>query len=307
MRISGGISEGKRGRSLLVLLVLALIWGSSYILIKYGMHGANGKSTFAFDQVGASRLFLAFLVLLPGAIKHFGTTPKKYILPIVGVGFFGNGIPAFLFAAAERTVDSALVGMLNTLVTLFAIIIGWLVYKKGVSRIQIMGILVGTIGSFLLLQVAGVSINQGAIGIVHAVCGSMCYAISLNLIRYELTDVSSMAITSLSFLSTGPLCGVYLFGFTDFASRASNFGDNGFSLLCIMLLGIFGTALAVLWFNYLIKISSHIFAASVTYIIPLIALCWGLVDGESIALTQMLGMGVVLIGVYLLAEPSNKR
>lgn len=278
-----------------VLLVLSLIWGSSFILMKRGL------DAFTNNQVAAFRIFISYLAFLPFAIKHINKLKKENIISLLIVGFIGNAIPAMLFTKAQTRIDSSLAGMLNSLTPMFTLFVGLLFYKSRILLINIAGILLGLIGAIGLVN-NGQNIltgdNSYAIFIVVA---TIFYGISVNEIKFKLPGMSGIAIASLSFFFIGPFAGIYLL-FTDYSS-AINSGLFLPSLGYISILAIFGSFFAVMLFNTLIKYTSAIFGASVTYIIPLIAIMWGVVDGEPFTINHLLWITVILVGIYLV----NKR
>jgi drug/metabolite transporter (DMT)-like permease len=278
-----------------VLLVLSLIWGSSFILMKRGL------DAFTNNQVAAFRIFISYLAFLPFAIKHINKLKKENIISLLIVGFIGNAIPAMLFTKAQTRIDSSLAGMLNSLTPMFTLFAGLLFYKSRILLINIAGILLGLIGAIGLVN-NGQNIltgdNSYAIFIVVA---TIFYGISINEIKFKLPGMSGIAIASLSFFFIGPFAGIYLL-FTDY-SGAINSGLFLPSLGYISILAIFGSFFAVMLFNTLIKYTSAIFGASVTYIIPLIAIMWGVVDGEPFTINHLLWITVILVGIYLV----NKR
>ncbi|MBE9512212.1 MAG: DMT family transporter [Bacteroidetes bacterium] len=279
----------------IVFLGLSLIWGSSFILMKKGL------DAFTSNQVAAFRIFISYLAFLPITIKHFNKIKKENIISLLIVGFIGNAIPAMLFTKAQTRIDSSLAGMLNSLTPMFTLFVGLLFYKSRILLINIAGVLLGLIGAIGLVN-NGQNIlfgyNSYAIFIVIA---TIFYGISANEIKFKLPGMSGIAIAALSFFFIGPFAGIYLL-FTDY-SCAINSGFFLPGLGYISILAIFGSFFAVMLFNTLIKHTSAIFGASVTYIIPLIAIMWGVVDGEPFTINNLLWMTVILVGIYLV----NKR
>jgi len=275
----------------IVLLVLSLIWGSSFILMKRGL------DAFTNNQVAAFRIFISYLAFLPFAIKHINKLKKENIISLLIVGFIGNAIPAMLFTKAQTRIDSSLAGMLNSLTPMFTLFVGLLFYKSKILLINIAGILLGLIGAIGLVN-NGQNIltgdNSYAIFIVVA---TIFYGISVNEIKFKLPGMSGIAIASLSFFFIGPFAGIYLL-FTDY-SGAINSGLFLPSLGYISILAIFGSFFAVMLFNTLIKYTSAIFGASVTYFIPIIAIMWGILDGEPFTFNHLLWFMVIIVGVYL--------
>lgn len=289
-------------KSWLLLILLSCVWGSSFILIKIGLFDSEGQVRLPADQLGALRVTFAFLALTPILIKSFSSLNKKNFIFLLIAGICGNGLPAFLFAYAETTLNSSITGMLNSLVPLFTIIIGTVFFGFQIRKIHIIGITVAILGTFLIVQekLVGVSLTAAMLlPFLALVLATMCYATSLNVIKYKLVEVKSTAITALSFFMISPLAIGYLFS-TDFISKVETQHNILPGIGAVLVLAIFGTATAVLLFNKLIKMSSPIFASSVTYFIPIVAMLIGWIIGESISILQILGMGVLIIGVLII-------
>ncbi len=279
-----------------ILIFLSIVWGSSYILMKRGLR------TFSYDQMAALRLVWAGLILLPLFIRALRTVEKKDYLPLAIVGLFGNGIPAFLFAMAQIVVPSSLSGMLNSLTPLFSVLIGLIAFRMKTTWQQLAGVLIGVGGTAVLLQ-SGVETTLDPKLISYCllvVAGTLCYGISVNFIRFRLAYMPSANITSVSFgfllLPAITIATITWTNGEDPMASSTFLTDLGF----VSLLGILGTGLAVLIFNYLLKISSLLFATSVTYIMPIIAILWGVLDGEAFGILDAVGILVILFGVFLI-------
>jgi drug/metabolite transporter (DMT)-like permease len=278
-------------KNYLILIFLAIIWGSSFILMKRGLE------VYSYTQVAALRLFIAFLSLLPFIFRAFKKVAKKHWGPIIITAFLGNGIPAFLFTKAQTHLDSSFVGILNSLTPLFTLLLAIYFFKSRPTKTNILGIIIGLTGAFMLSSsnLDGVfAINFYTILVVLA---TLFYAISVNVIRKYLADLDAISISALAFLFIGPASGIYVFS-SDFMPFLNT--DRGISaLLYIAILAVIGTSLAVVIFNKLIKDSSAIFASSVTYLIPIVAIFWGVLDGENILFWHIFGAAIILCGVYL--------
>lgn len=278
-----------------ILAFLAFIWGSSFILMKRGLEN------FSSVEVAEYRLFIAGLALLPFALKNIKSFPKKRKeqVGILFVALFGNFFPAFLFAEAQTHLPSGVTGMLNSLVPLFTLLIGYTFFKTSVKLLQVAGVALGLVGAVSLVYTTSASGGEVPVQYsIMVIVASMCYAISLNTIKAWLHDVPSVLITSFAFMLLGPFVTIGLMA-EGFWSHAFNDSATLASLGYITILGVVGTALAVMIFNELVKFSSAVFASSVTYLIPIVALGWGILDGESINLIHGLGMLLILAGVYL--------
>ncbi|MFT4903053.1 MAG: drug/metabolite transporter (DMT)-like permease [Thalassomonas sp.] len=282
-----------------VLILLAIIWGSSFILMKRGL------DVYSYTQVAALRLFIAFLSLTPFLLRAVKVVQKKHIIPIVVMALFGNGIPAFLFTKAQTQLDSSLVGILNSLVPLFTLLLGVYFFRTKPTKTNIAGIIIGLFGAVFLTYSTiggGVEINDYVFLVILA---TVMYAISINVIKKYLQDLDALSISSLAFLMIGPFSAIYIFN-TDFLVLSAS-SEGVESLLYIVLLAVVGTSLAVVIFNQLISRSSAIFASSVTYLIPIVAIFWGIFDGEKVTLIHLLSVVIILSGVYLVNKKSPTK
>jgi drug/metabolite transporter (DMT)-like permease len=296
----------KQTISWLLLLLLACIWGSSFILMKKGMFAEDGTAIFSSEQVGSLRMLIAALALLPISIGKLKKLSWKNILPLAIVGFCGNFFPAFLFTYAETGISSGLAGMLNSFTPIFTIIIGFLFFKTKLTNKQILGTIIGTLGIIaLVLTGKTASLNGDWDHILAIVLATLLYAISLTTIKNKLSNFNSFEITSLAFLIIFPFS-IGGFFITD---TLQTFNSNPLAyqgIFYIIILSIVGTALAVVLFNRIIAFSSALFASSVTYFIPIVAVLIGFTFGETINLWQVLSMLIVLSGV-IIANVSLKK
>ena len=278
-----------------ILMVLAFIWGSSFILIKVGL------KSFSNDQAAAIRLLFASTVLLPLAYRNRRHFKKKDIKSLLIAAFIGSFFPAFLFTKAQTRIDSALAGILNSLTPVFTLIVGLIWHQTKIKSRQIYGLLLGLVGAVGLIvsgkNLAELNINSYALFIVAA---TMCYGINVNTIKSYLTHLNGIQITSFSFMFIFPAALAYLLT-TDFAPVAEH-PDWPLHLAALATLGIVGTAFAMLLMNTMIRYTSAIFASSVTYIIPIFAILWGIVAEETITAGDILFMAVILLGVYLINQ-----
>lgn len=276
-----------------ILLFLAFIWGSSFILMKIGL------KSFSSEQAAGIRIFLASLVLLPLSIIHLRSLRRKDVKYLMVAGFFGSLIPAFLFTKAQTRIDSALAGMLNSLTPVFTLIVGLLFHQTKTRWMQVLGLILGFVGALGLIasgsNVALQNVNSYAFFIVLA---TSLYAININVVKTHLTHLKGVQITSLSFFFVGPVALGFLL-VSDFGPVLQSPGWP-YHFAALAVLGIVGTAFAMLFMNSLIRYTSAVFASSVTYIIPVFAIIWGIMDGETITWIHLSFMAVVLTGVYLI-------
>lgn len=284
----------------LLFSILALTWGSSFFLMKLGLR------SFPSEQIGMMRIAFASWFLLLIGFKRLARVRQQDIIPLLMVGVFGSAIPYTLFPIAVSQLDSGLVGVLNSLVPLFTLLIAVLVFNEKVRWRSVLGITIGLIGALWLLvpgmEVDSTRLIYGSLPVIATVG----YAISINVISARLQHLDSITITMVSLLMVGLPATLYLLT-TDFLLIMRTDQQAGLNLFYVALLGVFGTSLAVVIFNQLIKSSGSLFAASVTYAIPVVAMLWGVVDGEAFGWHQLIGMSAILYGVYLVNRRKRKR
>lgn len=253
-------------------------------------------------QIGMLRIALAFLFTALIAIPHFKYVNRSNWFPLLVVGVFGNGLPYILFPLAVTKLDSSIVGVLNSMVPLFTLIIGLVWFRLKVKWMSVLGIILGFLGAFWLLMPGLKFESEKLIYGAYPIIATVCYAISINTINSKLVGMKPLSITLLSLLFVGVPAMVYLF-FTDFVHIMQTDDKAWVNFGYVAILGVVGSSLAIIIFNYMIQQTSSLFAASVTYAIPVIALVWGVVDGEAVGLHHAIGMLTILVGVYLV----NKR
>lgn len=277
------------------LSVLALIWGSSFILIKKGLLGLSAI------QVGSLRIIFASFFLLLIGFKSLLTIPKQKWKYLAITSLFGTFFPAFLFSIAQTELDSSVSSILNSLTPLNTLIIGTIFFGIGFQKRQLWGVFIGLIGSMLLVYNGAQNHpEQNYYYALLIILASFSYATNVNLIKRYLDDLSPVSISTGNFivLIIPALFILYLTGFQAEIHIEKVQKAVGF----ILILGILGTGIANILFFKLIQISSPVFASSVTYLIPIVAFFWGLLDNEILTLVQFFGAFIILIGVYLSAR-----
>ena len=255
---------------------------------------------FSAWEVGAIRVAAASLFLLPVALVRLkGLTGPQYS-KLLASGLMGIFFPAFLFALAQTELESSVTGIMNSLTPIFTMLVGVLLFGQTFRRESIVGIILGLVGTVILIlansggQIGG--INGFALFVILA---CVFYALNVNFIKYRITDLNALTITSVSLMLIGPLALIFLFGFTGFTNKLQHHDRAGVALGFVLLLGFMSTSLATILFNKLVKISSPLFTSSVTYLIPIVAVLWGLFDGEQLYAGHFIGMAAIITGVYL--------
>ena len=277
-----------------LLILLAIIWGSSPFLIK--------KALFKLDpfEIGALRLTLASFVLMPFLLKNLKEIKRKDYFILFISGIVGNVLPYFLYPIAQTKIDSATSGVLTSLTPFFALIIGVIFYKLKATKKNIIGLIIGFLGTFLLILFSGSSggFTTDVFGL-FVVASTLLYGINLNLVKYHLKHLKPIAITSFSIVSILPITLYILFFLSPFHDHLNNFDFYKVELGYVLILGVLGTSIATIIFYNLIKIKDTVFASMVTYLMPLVAISLGVIDGEKINEVQLFGMALILIGVFI--------
>ena len=277
----------------LYLIILSIIWGSSFILMKRALVGLTPI------QVGALRILITAVFLLLIGFKRILKIKRRHWYYLTLNGFVGTFFPVFLFAYALEKIDSSIASILNSLTPLNTLIFGALVFGFGFKRRQLIGVLIGLIGALMLiLKGAEVNPSQDYFYASFILLASVGYALNVNILKKYLHDLDAFSITVGNFaLLIIPT--LLVLSFTDFYTTFEITETSSEAILYISILSIFGTGLAKIMFNRLIQISNPIFSSSVTYLIPIIAISWGILDGEKITFLQLVSGFIILLGVYL--------
>jgi drug/metabolite transporter (DMT)-like permease len=277
----------------LIFAVLALVWGSSFILMKKGME------VYSSAEVGALRIALAGLLMLPIAIvkrpKNFG----KYVFAFLLVGCCGNLIPSFLFTEAETNISSSLAGMLNAFTPVFALIVGIFMFKNKPTAFQILGLSLGFIGVITLLYKPDMEMGH-LVSVALIIFATFLYGVSVNSVKKYLSELDALTGAACSISVVSIMAWIYLLGFTDVVHKTAETPGAWASLGFVAILGIVGTAIATILFYELLRLKGSVFSTSVTYVIPIVAVVWGLYYKEELHWWQPLAMGIILSGVYLI-------
>lgn len=282
----------------IMFIALALIWGSSFILMKRGLQ------SFTYTQVGTLRVSIAALFMSVVGFRHFKYFRRKDLIALSIVGFLGNAIPYVLFPLAVNHLDSGVVGIINSLVPLFTVLIGGWFFGQKATGTQWQGVAVGLIGAAVLIlpvqsMLSGAFQIQGELGYgLFGVLATLMYGTSVNTLKMKLPHLKAVTVTTLSLATAAPFTiGVSLAsGVTEVFHSDPNAWTN---LGYVAILGIVGSGIAVMLFNRLIQMTTALFSSSVTYAIPVVAILWGIWDGEQIMWNHLLGLGIIVTGIYL--------
>ena len=281
------------------LILLALIWGTSFILIKKGL------VTFSGMQVGALRIGIAFLFFIPIAARALRRIPRRYLGYVLAIGIFSSFIPSFLIPLGQENTDSSTAGILVSLTPLSTYLWGITIFQQKGSTKRSCGVILGLIGASILMidPSSSMGFNPSAL---YILVSSVLYGISGNIVHRYLKEVNSTDITSVSFIMIGiPALG-YLFT-TDFISVMQSDKQAWISLGAVIILSIVGTAMALLLFWKLVQQTDPVFGSVTTYLIPIVAIMWGLLDGEEVVPRQLIGFVLILLSVFLVQQSGRKR
>ena len=283
-----------------MLVFLALVWGSSFLLIKKGLIQFNPI------EVASLRVFFAAVFLLPIAMKRIGRLPKIEYIKVTYLGLVGNFIPALLFAIAQTQITSSLSGILNALSPLFTLLIARLFFKHRIVLAQTVGLIIGFVGS-LGLSFINKDGNLGAMNfyVLFVVGATFCYALNGNFIKHKFDKYTALTLTSVSFFFIGLIALVIIIYIGLPGKIIGHIGEYSESLIAIVLLALLGTSIALLIYNKLIMMTSPIFASSVTYLVPIVAVFFGLLDNEHLTWWHIGGMIMIIIGVYITNRASK--
>ncbi len=275
------------------LIILSLVWGSSFILIKKALVGLTAP------QVGSFRIIFAALFLILVGFKSISRLNKSQWKWIIISGFLGSFFPVYLFAFAETEIDSAIASILNATTPLLTLIFGAFFFRSVFTQNKITGVVIGLIGTAgLVLTGASINPGQNYWYSLFVILAAACYGFNVNILKTKMSDISPLGIAAGNFavLLIPALLILYLTGFFELPQYGF---EIKLSIIFVAMLGIVGTGLAMIIFNKLVQISDPVFTTSVTYMIPVVALGWGILDGEVFSLLQLISAVIILIGVFI--------
>lgn len=289
----------------LLLGILALIWGSSFILMKRGLFH-EGEAVLSPWQLATARLSIAWLVLSPVLLKHAGLL-RKHWLPLLGSGLLGNGIPAILFATGQTRIDSSLSGMLNSLTPLMTLVAGGLLFGQRLRAVHVIGVLIGLGGAGgLILLKQGDGMPTWSLYALLPILGTVGYGLSGNIVKQHLYGLPPVAISALALTFVGPIC-IVLALTSGLPETLMEHPAGWRAFGHVVTLAVLSSALALVLWNMLLQRTSALSASTVTYLMPVVAIGWGLLDDEYITWAQVGMIAVVLGGVYLVSVSGRQR
>lgn len=278
------------------LIILSIIWGSSYILIKKGLTGLTPI------QLGSLRVIVTTILIAPIGYQKIKKIPKEKLKWVAFSAFVGSFLPAYLFAFAETEISSSVTAVMVSLTPLFTLLISVIIFGEELLRKQVLGVIVGFLGIIVLINNELLESSFSLLYVMFVIIAAFCYAINANVLKYKLPNIPALGIVFMSFLFMFIPAFIILcfsdFPFADFASNPLIIE----SIIYIIILALFGTAIAKVLYIKLLAISTPVFSVSTTYLMPIIAIFWGLLDGESFQPIQFIGTLIILMGVYLVTK-----
>ncbi|MDF2833188.1 DMT family transporter [Chryseobacterium indoltheticum] len=278
----------------LLLIILSVIWGSSFILIKKSL------DHFSPYQVGALRVLIAGIILMPVAVSKYRLFPKKHLKWLILAAFTGNFIPMFLFPIAETQISSSIAGIINSMMPIFVIIVGALIWKFETTKRQMTGVFISFTGVCLLAFGGDDSTQFKIFPILLLLLATLCYAMSTTTVKSKLMDVSSTVLSAFVFSFVLFLPSLIALLSTGFVTQFTFTKENMIGLGFVSLLSVFGTGLAMMMNYRLLKVSTPLFASTVTLLMPIVAIIWGVLDGEKLTALQFAGTIVIIAGLIFL-------
>lgn len=285
----------------ILLALLSLIWGSSFILIKKSLDHFNPY------EVGALRVLIAGLVLLPVAIKNIRKFPKKNVKWLILAAITGNFIPMFLFPIAETEVSSSIAGIINSMMPIFVIIVGALLWKFETTKRQIIGVLISFSGACILAFSGGEGGEFKLIPILLLLLATLLYAISTTTVKSKLSDIPAKILSAFVFSFVLIFPSLIALVFAGFFNELKMYNNLLVGLGFVSLLSVFGTGLAMMLNYRLLSVSTPLFASTVTLLMPIVAIIWGILDGEKLTSMQVFGAVIILAGLIFLRQMPSKQ
>lgn len=285
----------------ILLIGLSVIWGSSFILIKKSLEHFNPY------EVGALRVLISGILLMPYAIRKIKEFPKSHLKWLILAAVTGNFIPMFLFPLAETEISSSIAGIINSMMPIFVIIVGSLVWKFSTSRQQLFGVLISFIGACILALGSGEGGEVRLYPILLLIVATLMYAISTTTVKSKLYEVPAAVMSAFVFSFVLSIPSLTVLVLSEFFKDFEMNGDTVTGLGFVAMLSVFGTGLAMMMNYKLLSISTPLFASTVTLLMPIVAVLWGILDGETLTALQSSGAIIILAGlIFLRSKPKMK-
>jgi len=283
-----------------VFIFLAVVWGSSFILIEKGL------GYFSAVEVACLRISLSMIAFVPFMPRALKKIRRIHLKGIIGMGLLGNLIPAFLFAHAQTEIDSSVAGILNALTPIFTMVLGALLFRQSLMAMKVAGVILGFAGAAIIVWKGVTTGDVGYAMEILVIVATLSYGLSSNIIKAWLTNISALDAGAIAFLIIGPLTLLYLITLTEFTEKILA-AEALLPFMSILLLALMGTVLASVLYIKLLQDTNAVFGTSVTYLIPFVAILWGWLDGDALGLKHIAGLFLILSGVYLISKKRKAK
>lgn len=255
-------------------------------------------------QLVAIRIFLTgVFLLIIGAKSLRSIRTKKEWFWIIVSGYISTLLPIYLFAVAQTKIISSTASILNALIPIMTILIGYFGFNEIVKRNQIIGVIIGLAGTWLLIGASStINLNSGYHFSLLIILACICNAFNINLVKYKLSNINPIALATGCFISI-MLPAIYFLineGMLELNFYSTEHTKN--ALFYVLILVVFSTAMSRIVFNRLIQISSPAFSSTSTYIIPIVAIMLGVIDGEVITWIEYLTIAIILFSIYIVND-----
>ena len=291
-------------RDLIIFITLSFMWSLSFIFYRIGVPEFGSLAFASLRVVLAGLTMLVFVILKKK--NRVGIRENWKVLTLVGL--FSAAVPFILFAFSARSVNAGVLAVLNASVPMISGFIASVFFKDRLSKKQILGLVIGVIGVMILMSEnlfggQGAGSGSGLLPMGYALLACVGYALGANITRNYLENVSPVAITAGSLIIASVIMlpvAVYEFPYGKSISLTA-----WISVICI---GVFSTAIALIFMNQLIKSIGPVRATSITLVIPIFAIILGyLLLGEALDTPAIIGSIMILFGTYLSLNLSFKK
>lgn len=278
----------------ILLIILTFIWGFSYYFIKHSLVAFNPS------QVASLRMVFSALALSPFLFKALKMIDRANYPMIFYVGFIGAFLPAFLYPFAQQKISSSLAGIINAFTPICTFGIGVLFFKVKNERSKLIGTLIALIGAFsLILLKPNAEIRAEGLYLLVAFAAPVLYGINGNTIKSKLGKIPGIQMTTLMYFFMTLYC-LPLSYWNGALQQIPSAISTGSAFYHLIALSVLGSAVAMALFNVLIQKVHVMFAASVTYLMPLVSLFVGFADGETLGINDIIGLLFILSGVLIM-------
>jgi drug/metabolite transporter (DMT)-like permease len=291
-----------------LLIVTAITWGSMFILVKKGLTFVSTP-----QLMGMRFLAMFFLVLpfIPGLLRKLlvpGVWTSEAKAGMLWLPFLGTLLPVFLITYAQTSVGSGSTGLVHAVGPLCALLVGVMFYNEKARGPRVVGLLLGFVGVALLVFGAKNAKIEGepwAFGLL--VFSMFCYGFSTHAIKKRITGLPVMAFPTATFTVLAMPSILMFFSSGGYQVMAGLVGTPAFIAVLAIVIGQAIVALiSHVCYTQVIVRRGAVFATSVNYLVPIVALLWGLIDGETLSALHLLSFVLVGIGLYLVNSAKTK-